>query len=108
MEPCPRDYQTPDRKSFMSTAPLELKLTRTAGAWPTTRILFALAGTVTLLSASLAATVSPWFLLLTVVVGVNQLLYVTAGACPASLLIDRRRSATSSSVMLGQDHHEET
>ena len=92
----------------MSTAPLPLKLTRAAGAWPTTRILFALVGTVTLLSVTLAATVSPWFLLLTAFVGLNQLLYVTAGACPASLLIERRRSATASSVMLGTDHHEET
>ena len=49
-------------------------------------ILFALAGTMTLLSALLAATVSPWFLLLTAFVGVNQWLYVTFGDCPASLL----------------------
>ena len=93
----------------MSTPPpLALKPTRTAGPWPTTRILFALAGTVTLLSATLAATVSPWFLLLTGFVGFNQLLYVTAGACPASLLIDLVRSVPASSVVLGQDHHEET
>ena len=36
------------------------------------RVLFALAGTVTLLSAALAALVSPWFLLLTAFVGVNR------------------------------------
>ena len=48
-------------------------------------MLFALAGTVTLLSAALAALVSPWFLLLTAFVGVNQWLYVVVGACPASL-----------------------
>lgn len=58
-------------------------------AWPTTRILFLLAGTVALLSALLAATVSPWFLLLTGFVGVNQLLFVAVGACPVSLIIDR-------------------
>ncbi len=92
----------------MSTASLELKPIRTAGTWPTTRILFALAGTVTLISAALAATVSLWFLLLTALVGLNQLLYVTAGACPASLLIDRVRSAPARSVMLGSDHPEET
>ncbi len=57
--------------------------------WPLERVLFALAGTVTLLSALLAALFSPWFLLLTVFVGVNQWLYVTAGACPASLLLGR-------------------
>lgn len=57
--------------------------------WPLERVLFALAGTMTLLSALLAATVSPWFLLLTVFVGANQWLYVTVGACPASLLFER-------------------
>ena len=57
--------------------------------WPLERILFALAGTVTLISALLAAVVSPWFLLLTAFVGVNQWLYVIAGACPASLLLTR-------------------
>jgi hypothetical protein len=57
--------------------------------WPVERVLFALAGTVTLASALLAATVSPWFLLLTAFVGVNQWLYVTVGACPASLVLRR-------------------
>ena len=57
--------------------------------WPLERVLFALAGTMTLLSAVLAATVSPWFLLLTVFVGVNQWLYVAVGACPASLVLGR-------------------
>ncbi|HJS92715.1 MAG TPA: hypothetical protein VJ741_00530 [Solirubrobacteraceae bacterium] len=52
-------------------------------------MLFALAGSMTLLSALLAATVSRWFLLLTVLVGVNQWLYVVAGACPASVVLRR-------------------
>ena len=56
---------------------------------PLERILFALAGTVTLLSALLAALVSPWFLLLTAFVGINQWLYVLFGACPASLILRR-------------------
>ena len=58
-------------------------------AWPLERILFALAGTMTLLSAALAAFVSPWFLLLAAFVGINQWLYVVAGACPASIVISR-------------------
>jgi len=33
--------------------------------------------------------VSPWFLLLTAAVGVNQWLYVTLHACPASLVLGR-------------------
>jgi hypothetical protein len=57
--------------------------------WPAERILFALGGTMTLLSALLAATVSSWFLVLTAFVGVNQWLYVTLGACPASLVLRR-------------------
>jgi hypothetical protein len=43
----------------------------------------------TLLRAALAAFVSPWFLLLTAFVGVNQWLYVTVRACPASLVLRR-------------------
>jgi hypothetical protein len=57
--------------------------------WPLERVLFALAGTMTLVGAALAALVSPWFLLLTVFVGVNQWLFVSVGACPASLLLER-------------------
>ena len=57
--------------------------------WPLERVLFALAGTMTLLSAALAALVSPWFLLLTAFVGVSQWLYVLVGACPASLVLRR-------------------
>jgi hypothetical protein len=59
------------------------------GGWPLERVLFALAGTVTLTSAALAATVSPRFLLLTAFVGVSQWLYVTTGGCPASLVLER-------------------
>lgn len=57
--------------------------------WPLERVLFALAGTVTLTAALLAALVSPWFLLLAAFVGLNQWLYVAVGACPASLVLTR-------------------
>lgn len=57
--------------------------------WTLERVLFALAGSVTLTSAFLAALVSPWFLLLTVFVGVNQWLFVGAGFCPASAVLER-------------------
>ena len=57
--------------------------------WPLERILFAMAGTVTLLSALLAAFVSPLFLQLAAVVGVNQWFYVLLRACPASLVLQR-------------------
>ena len=58
-------------------------------SWPLERVLFALAGSVTLISALLAALVSPWFLLLTAFVGVNQWLYVLVGGCPASAILKR-------------------
>jgi hypothetical protein len=57
--------------------------------WPLERVLFALAGTITLISAALAAVVSSWFLLLTGLVGVNQWLYVVAGSCPVSSVLSR-------------------
>ena len=57
--------------------------------WPLERVLFAIAGTVALISAALAAFVSPWFLLLTAFVGVNQWLFVAFGDCPMSLLLTR-------------------
>lgn len=57
--------------------------------WTLARILFLLAGTVTLASAVLAALVSPWFLLLTAFVAVNQLLFVAVGDCAASMVLRR-------------------
>jgi hypothetical protein len=70
-------------------------------SWPLERVLFALAGSVTLLSVLLAALVSRWFLLLTAFVGVNQWLYVLVGACPASLVL-RRLFALRSVVYPGR------
>ena len=57
--------------------------------WPLERVLFLLAGTVTGISALLAAVVSPWFLLLTAFVALNQLLFVATGNCPSSWLLRR-------------------
>lgn len=69
---------------------------RSRTRWPLERVLFALAGSVTLVAALLAAVVSPWFLLLTAFVGVNQWLYVALGACPASLVLRRACGLRSS------------
>ena len=63
--------------------------TSSGGRWPLERVLFTLAGVMTILSAVLAAVVSPWFLLLTGFVGLNQLAYAALGACPSSLVIAR-------------------
>ncbi len=57
--------------------------------WPLERVLFLMAGTVTILSVILAVTVSPWFLLLTVFVGASQWMYVGFGDCPSSLVMRR-------------------
>jgi hypothetical protein len=62
---------------------------RSAWRWPLERVLFALAGTMTLIAAALGAFVSKWFLLLAALVGVNQWLYVLFGACPASIILHR-------------------
>lgn len=70
-------------------SPIPPPTTRPATRWPLERVLFAMAGTVTLLSAALAAVVSPWFLLLTAFVGVSQWAYVLVRACPASLVLQR-------------------
>lgn len=58
-------------------------------SWPLERVLFALAGTLTLTAVLLAALVSQWFLLLAAFVGLNQWLFVVAEGCPASLLLER-------------------
>ncbi len=57
--------------------------------WPLERLLFALAGTLTLASAALAVLVSPWFLLVAAFVGLNQWLFAGVGACPASIALER-------------------
>ena len=62
---------------------------RSPTAWPLERVLFALAGSMTLLSAALTLMVSQWFLLLAAFVGANQWLYVVVGACPASIVLRR-------------------
>jgi len=66
-----------------------MNTTTKVSKWPLERVLFAMAGTMSLLSALLAALVSPWFLILTAFVGLNQWLYVTMSACPASMVLKR-------------------
>lgn len=68
--------------------------------WPLERVLFALAGTVTLVAAALSAAVSKWFLLLAALVGVNQWLYVLVGWCPASAVL--RRTCRLRSAVYGR------
>lgn len=58
-------------------------------AWPLERVLFTMAGTVTLLSVVLALAVSPWFLALAAFAAVNQLLFVAFGDCLASIILRR-------------------
>ncbi|PUA82051.1 YgaP family membrane protein [Nocardioides currus] len=53
------------------------------------RAVLALAGTMTLISALLAAVVSPWWLLLTGFVGANLLQSSVTGICPAAAVFRR-------------------
>jgi hypothetical protein len=65
-----------------STTPRSIK-------WPLERVLFTMAGSMTILTVVLVSLVSPWFLILTAFVGVNQWAYVAFGACPASVVLKR-------------------
>ncbi len=58
-------------------------------SWPLERALFALAGTMGVLSGLLAVFVSHWFGLLTVFAGANQWLYAVTGSCPVSRILRR-------------------
>ena len=60
---------------------------RAWGAWPLERILLGLAGTVTLASVVLVATLGPWWLVLAAFVGINQLAFVAFGDCVASVVL---------------------
>ena len=53
------------------------------------RAVLALAGTIVLTSALLAALVSPWWLLLAAFVGLNLLQSSVTGFCPAALVLRR-------------------
>lgn len=57
--------------------------------WPLERVLFALSGSITLVSVLLAVAISPWWLLLTAFAGLNQLAFVAFGDCVASLVLRR-------------------
>ncbi len=58
------------------------------------RAVLLMAGTMTLLSALLAATLSPWWLLLTAFVGLNLVQSSITGFCPAAVVF-RRLGVTS-------------
>ncbi len=62
---------------------------RAPNPWPLERILFLLAGSMTMLSAILSALISPWFLLLTAFVAANQLAFASIRNCGASLILER-------------------
>lgn len=53
------------------------------------RAVLLVAGVMTLLSALLAATTSPWWLLLTAFVGLNLLQSSITGFCPAAIVLRR-------------------
>jgi hypothetical protein len=77
-----------------------------AARWPVERVLFAIAGSMALVSAALGAFVSRWFLILTAIVGLNQWLYALVGACPASILLRRGLHLKSALYPNDEPHNE--
>jgi hypothetical protein len=75
--------------SVRGSSPSDRPHRNTWVGWPLERILFALAGTMTGLSALLSAFVSPWFLLLTGFISLNLLAFSGVGICGASLILRR-------------------
>lgn len=73
----------------MSAITREITETPQATRWPLERVLFLMAGVIVLASVALAVLISPWFLLLTAFVGLNQLMYVAFGTCGAALILTR-------------------
>lgn len=79
----------------MNTIVSNLRCSRQTG-WPLERVLFVLAGCVIL------ATLAAGLTLLTVLVGVSQLLYATVGTCPASSVVQRVFRRQSAVYACGQ------
>lgn len=73
---------------------------RHARGWPMERILHLLAGTVVLATLALGELHSPFWRIITGLVGANLLLDVVAGWCPASLLLRRLGVCTSAECAL--------
>jgi len=57
--------------------------------WTMERIIRAMAGIFTLAGVGLAATVSPWWLILPGLVGANLVIYSLTGFCPVAVVLDR-------------------
>jgi len=57
--------------------------------WTMERIIRAMAGAVTLAGVGLAATVSPWWLILPGLVGANLVVFSLTGFCPMAVALDR-------------------
>lgn len=60
-------------------------------SWPRERVLFAVAGAMTLANVLLAALVTSWFLALTAVVGISRLLDVLVSDRPLSIVLRPNR-----------------
>jgi uncharacterized membrane protein YdcZ (DUF606 family) len=57
--------------------------------WTMERIIRATAGMITLAGVGLAATLSPWWLVLPGLVGANLVLFSLTGFCPMAVALDR-------------------
>jgi Inner membrane protein YgaP-like, transmembrane domain len=56
-------------------------------SWYLERILFLMAGVFILASVILTIAHSPWWLILTSLVGINQVIYALTGFCPSAILL---------------------
>jgi hypothetical protein len=74
---------------FVSVQTTPTTATARNAQWPLERVLFLMGGIFVLASVALAVFISPWFLLFTAFVGLNQLLYVATGTCGAALILTR-------------------
>ncbi len=57
--------------------------------WTVERVIRAMAGTFTLAGVALAATASPWWLVLPGLVGANLVVYSLTGFCPMAVALAR-------------------
>ena len=57
--------------------------------WYLERITWLMGGMMALVSAILAAFVSPWWLLLTALVGVNLIIFATTGFCLMAIMLSK-------------------
>ncbi|AYV57725.1 DUF2892 domain-containing protein [Leptospira kmetyi] len=70
--------------------------------WYLERMLFLIAGFVSLLGLTLGFYFSPWFLILNVLVGINQIVFALTGFCPMALILGKLGIPSAAEVFGGK------